>query len=126
MKQLFLSLALLLGLFAATLWNTTQVTEISTEIADTLQQAEDAALQGDWKQATTLTQQAHQNWERWNLYFSVVLRHADTDDVATTFQEAQGFLLWKDQAEYTSANRVLVEKVRRLSKTEALSWRNLL
>ena len=126
MKQLFLSLALLAGIFAATLWNTARVTEISTTIADTLDQAEAAAVQGDWQKASTLTQQAQAHWERCNLYFSVVLRHGDTDDVATTFQEAQGFLLWKDEAEYTSVNRVLTEKVRHLSRMEALSWRNLL
>lgn len=126
MKRLWISLAALLLIFFATLWNTTRVTAVTGSISSKLEDAESAVTQGDWHQAAILTDSAQQEWERVDRYFSVVLRHADTDDVTTTFQEVQGFLQWEAEAEYTSVNSALVEKVKHLSEVETLTWNNLL
>ncbi len=126
MKRLWISLAALALIFCATLWNTARVTAVTDSISSKLEDAESAVTQGDWRRATVLTESAQQEWERVDRYFSVVLRHADTDDVTTTFQEVQGFLQWEAEAEYTSANSALVEKVRHLSEVETLTWNNLL
>lgn len=126
MKRLWISLAALVFIFCATLWNTDRVTAVTDSISSKLEAAEAAVTQGDWQQAAALTDSARQEWERVDRYFSVVLRHADTDDVTTTFQEVQGFLQWEAEAEYTSVNSALVEKVRHLSEVETLTWNNLL
>lgn len=125
MRQLMGSLALLVGLFGLSLWNTACVTDISDGLVETLEQAEAAVSDGNWDRGLALTRQGEQTWERWQPYVSMVLRHVDTDDVTITFQEVEGFLLWEDEAEYTSANRVLLEKVAHLAKVEALTWSNL-
>lgn len=126
MKRLWISLAALALIFCATLWNTARVTAVTDSISSKLEEAESAVTQGDWRRATVLTESAQQEWERVDRYFSVVLRHADTDDVTTTFQEVQGFLQWEAEAEYTSVNSALVEKVKHLSEVETLTWNNLL
>lgn len=126
MKRLWISLAALALIFCATLWNTARVTAVTDSISSKLEEAESAVTQGDWHRATVLTESAQQEWERMDRYFSVVLRHADTDDVTTTFQEVQGFLQWEAEAEYTSVNSALVEKVKHLSEVETLTWNNLL
>lgn len=126
MKRLWISLAALALIFCATLWNTARVTAVTDSISSKLEDAEAAVTQGDWRRAAVLTESAQQEWERVDRYFSVVLRHADTDDVTTTFQEVQGFLQWEAEAEYTSVNSALVEKVKHLSEVETLTWNNLL
>lgn len=126
MKRLWISLAALALIFCATLWNTARVTAVTDSISSKLEEAESAVTEGEWRRATALTESAQQEWERVDRYFSVVLRHADTDDVTTTFQEVQGFLQWEAEAEYTSVNSALVEKVKHLSEVETLTWNNLL
>lgn len=126
MKQLLIYTGMLVAIFCAALGNTVRVENITDQIAGHLEEAEAAVIQGDWEKADGLTEEAHQEWEKAEAYFCIVLRHADTDEVSNGFQEVIGFLQWQDEAEYTSTNHALIKKVRHLAEVEGLTWANLL
>lgn len=126
MKQLCIAAALLAALFAGALWNASQITRTADRLTDLLEQAEQSAAAGDWDTAEVLTRQAMTDWHRQESYFSLVLCHADTDEVTTAFQEVMGFLTHRSLPEYASASASLVEKVEHLSEMERVSWGNLL
>lgn len=126
MKRLWIPVTLLVLIFSAALYNTAQVSRITETISGLLNQSEAAVAQADWETAAQLTQEAMEQWEKTEDYFSIVLCHADIDEVSTAFQEVMGFLQYQSAPEYDSANGTLVEKVKHLAEIEALNWKNLL
>lgn len=126
MKRLWSAVALMVLLFAASLYNTVQIDRITSGITSQLNQAGEAVSQGDWDTAQELTSAAMEEWDGMERYFSIVLCHGDTDEVSTGFQEVLGFLQYRSAPEYDSANSTLVAKVEHLAEMEALNWNNLL
>ncbi len=126
MKRFWICGGLLLVLFGGALLNLWYVDTVTGRIAGDLNRAEEAAAQGDWDAARTLTAQAQEMWEGSQLWLSVTLSLCDTDEVSTGFQEVLGFLQWEAGPEYDGANGTLVAYVEHLAETERITICNLL
>ncbi|MCD8384138.1 MAG: DUF4363 family protein [Clostridiales bacterium] len=126
MRRLSISVAILLLLFGAGLWNISLLEGISGRLASQLEHAEALAETGDWDRAEELTLAAKDEWEAAASYLYVVLRHDYTDEVNTGFYEVLELLQWQETPEYAAANGELVAQVQHLSEAERLTWRNLM
>lgn len=126
MKRLWISGLFLATLFSATLYNAWRVDHIIVSIVDLLTQAEEAARVEEWEQVECFTTAAKAEWDAAEDYFSVVLVHAETDEVSTGFEQVMGFLEYQDGPENDSSNGALIAKVQHLSDVEEVSWKNIL
>ena len=126
MKRLWISVAILAGIFTAALANHWYLDRLTGTLTDGLRAAQTCAEAGDWAEAARLTGQVQQRWQDSEGYLYVVLRHDETDGVATGLKEVRQLLEWGEAAEYTSANAKLVENIRLLAEMEAFNLKNLL
>lgn len=126
MKRLWISLIILLVIFAGTLANTYYVTRISSQLVTGLNQAEACAESGNWPQAQTLTRQIQTQWEHYAPYLYITQCHGTTDEINTGFREVLECIQWKTVPEYSAANGVLIAEVEHLAEMEQLTLKNLL
>lgn len=126
MKRLWIAVGLLLAVFAATMWNAHYLNGFTGELSDLLTRSETAAEAGDWERAHTLTTQAYDAWEGNGSYLHIMLRHSDTDQIHTGFQEVLEFIQCREGGEYSAANARLIAQIGLLYEAEQLTLKNIL
>lgn len=126
MKRLWIALVLLGAVFTAVLWNGRALTGLTGELTGLLAQAGVQAGAGDWAGAGALTRRAQETWTARDGYLHIMLRHGDTDEIDTGFQETLAYLACRDEEEYAAANARLIARLERLSEAEQLTWNNVL
>lgn len=125
MKRLWLALALLLAMLGTSIWNARCLDRFTADLSGTLLQAEAMAFAGQEEQAGALTAQARSRWMEHSPYLHVVLRHSDTDEVQTGFDEALRLLSCGELGEYAAANARLTGRLRLIAEAEQLNLENL-
>ena len=126
MKRLCIACAILALLLAATLWNAGRLERFTASLTDLLEQAEAQAEGEAWREAYALTRLAYDRWESRSTSLHITLRHSDTDDIHTGFQEVLEFLQCQEAGEYSAANARLIARLELLSEAEQLSLENIL
>ena len=126
MRRLWIACGILAALFAAALYNTWHLDRLTASLSDQLTRAEACAEAGNWEEAARLTEGAFDEWDSHTVYLHVLLRHADTDEVYTGFQEVQEYLSCQEAGEYSAANARLTAQLRLLWEMEQLTLQNLL
>ena len=126
MRRLWLSLALLTIIFAITVGNSLYLKHLTGSIAQLLEEAQLQAHQEHWDAADSLTHEALQHWQDRELYLYTTLRHADTDEVYTSFREVEGFLHTRELQEYAASNARLIARLELVASMEQFSLQNLL
>lgn len=126
MKRLWISLAILLVIFAGALGNIYYVARISNCLVTGLNHAEACAEAGNWPQAQIFTRQAQAQWDRYCPYLYMTQCHGTTDEINTGFREVLECIQWQTVPEYSAANGVLIAEVEHLAEMEDLTWENLL
>ena len=91
-----------------------------------LEQAEARAETGDWEEAHVLTEQALTQWQSRDSYLHILLRHSDTDQIYTGFQEVLEFLTCQEAGEYSAANARLMTQISLLYEAEQFTLKNVL
>ena len=124
MRRLWLSLALLGLIFAATVGNSLYLRHLTETITGLLEEAQVQAQEEDWEAAAALTEEALEHWQDRELY--TTLRHADTDEVYTSFREVEGFLRTREPQEYAASNARLIARLELVASMEQFSLQNLL
>ena len=126
MKRLWISLAILLAIFAGSLGNIYYVAHISSLLVTNLNQAEACAEEEDWGQAQSLTRQTQAQWDHYAPYLYMTQCHGTTDEINTGFREVLECIQWESVPEYSAANGVLIAEVEHLAEMEDLTLENLL
>ena len=126
MKRLWISLAILLAIFAGSLGNIYYVAHISSLLVTNLNQAEACAEAEDWGQAQSLTRQTQAQWDHYAPYLYMSQCHGTTDEINTGFREVLECIQWESVPEYSAANGVLIAEVEHLAEMEDLTLENLL
>ena len=126
MKRLWISLAILLAIFAGSLGNVYYVAHISSLLVTNLNQAEACAEAEDWGQAQSLTRQTQAQWDHYAPYLYMTQCHGTTDEINTGFREVLECIQWESVPEYSAANGVLIAEVEHLAEMEDLTLENLL
>ena len=81
---------------------------------------------GDWEEAHVLTEQALTQWQSRDSYLHILLRHSDTDQIYTGFQEVLEFLTCQEAGEYSAANARLMTQISLLYEAEQFTLKNVL
>lgn len=126
MKRLWIAVGLLLTLSSVALAGSRYLDHFASQMNLLLEQAEAQAEAGNWEQASELTEQALDIWDRHGSFLYTVLRHTDIDQVDTGFQEVLEFLQCQEDGEYSAANARLIAQVRLIAEMEQLTLRNLM
>lgn len=126
MKRLWISLAILLAIFAGSLGNIYYVAHISSLLVTNLNQAEACAEAEDWGQAQSLTRQTQAQWDHYAPYLYMTQCHGTTDEINTGFREVLECIQLESVPEYSAANGVLIAEVEHLAEMEDLTLENLL
>lgn len=126
MKRLYIALAILVVVFAATLYNAYFLNQLTTDVTTLLDRAESRAQAEDWQSAAKLTTQANELWDSHTLYLHIFLRHNNIDEVETGFCEVWEYLQEEEHADYAAANARLIGAVSMLYEAEQFSIKNIL
>ena len=126
MKRLWIALAILAAVFAATLFNAHYLNGFTQELTGLLTRAEAQAEAGNWPEAEALTRSAYGAWEEHSGYLHISLRHSDIDQIHTTFREVQEFINCREGGEYSAANARLTSQIGLLYEAEQLTLKNVL
>ena len=102
MKRLWIAALLLAVLFGATLCNNLYLRGFTGALNTLLEQAEARAETGTGR-SHVLTEQALTQWQSRDSYLHILLRHSDTDQIYTGFQEVLEFLTCQEAGEYSAA-----------------------
>ena len=126
MRRLWIACGILAALFAAALYNTWHLDRLTASLSDQLTRAEACAEAGNWEEAARLTEEAFDEWDSHTVYLHVLLRHADTDEVYTSFREVEGFLRTREPQEYAASNARLIARLELVASMEQFNLQNLL
>ena len=126
MRRLWIAALLLAAMFSCALFNSLYLRGLATQISGLLVRAEAAAEAGRWAQAGAPTQDAAAQWEGLGVYLHVSLRHTDTDQIRTGFQEVDEYLGAQEMGEYSAANAQLTTQLKLLWEAEQFNLENIL
>ncbi|MDE6260725.1 MAG: DUF4363 family protein [Oscillospiraceae bacterium] len=128
MKRLYLSIGLIALLAALSGLHTWQLNRVISQLTDQLTQAQELVEREDWEGAARLTHQAKDRWMECEGYLHITLRHADTDAIQISMDEALAFLEGgeKQPAEYAAVNARLLTQLGLLVEAELPTLTNLL
>ena len=75
MKRLWAAMAILVVVTGLCWWGVHTTIELSNELSTTLQEARNAAEQGDFERAADLSNQAEENWRKFHKTLSTFIQH---------------------------------------------------
>lgn len=126
MKRIGIAVGILLLLFSATLVHSFYISSLTGQLTAILRQAEEKAEQSDWESAGRLTDLAREKWKSRDAYLHILLRHSETDNIYTGFQEVTEFIECQEGGEYSAANARLMAQLELLAEAEQLTLKNIL
>ncbi|MBD5118713.1 MAG: DUF4363 family protein [Clostridiales bacterium] len=128
MKRLYLAIGLIALLAILSGLHIWQLGRVTGQLTDLLTQAQELVEREDWEGAARLTRQAKERWMEWEAYLHITLRHADTDAIQVSMDEALAFLegAEKQPAEYAAVNARLLVQLGLLVEAELPTLTNLL
>ena len=91
-----------------------------------LEQAQDAARQGEFSVAEDCVSGTLAFWEDHRGFFGVVVRHAEADQINTTFHALREAARMESAEEFLPACADLMEQIRHLSDMEQPRYANIL
>lgn len=125
MKRLWIALALLLAILGSCLWNAHHLEQFTTSLTEQLRQAESLASAGHRTQAELLIENARNRWRDKDSYLHMTLRHCDTDQIQTSFEESLRLLRSGEIGEYAASTAHLSTQLTLVAEAEQLTLANL-
>lgn len=125
MKQLWIAaaiLALMVGLLAM---NTHYLSDFLTPLSQSLSQASDAALEGNWETAQEKATLVRAEWEKHDRYLHMVQNHVEVDGISKLLTEAERCLADRRGKDYAAVSSTLTDALVHLDEMERLSAENL-
>ena len=128
MKRLYLSIGLIALLAVLSGLHIWQLNRVTGQLTGLLTEAQELVEREDWEGAARLTRQAKERWMECEGYLHITLRHADTDAIQISMDEALAFLEGgeKQPAEYAAVNARLITQLGLLVEAELPTLTNLL
>lgn len=126
MKRMWIALALLAALLCGALLHSQSLSRFTDALTGALSQAQELAGAQRWEEARALTGEALDLWQDRDLSLHILLRHGDTDQIHSGFQEVLALLSSREYGEYAAANARLITQLTLLSEAERLTLKNVL
>ena len=126
MKRFWLGLGLLILLLALGFYETYRVNTLTLPVADAVEQAGNAAAEGDWPRAAGLLQQAQALWKKHWGFLSAMLHHGPMEEIDSQFSRAEALLESRSAGEFAAGCARLAELIRAMGEGHQLNFQNLL
>ena len=105
MRQLWISVGILVVMVALLFWNVAKVDQLAQPMLKELSQATTAAQRDDWSKAEVLTQQIQVHWEKGMHHLRFVQMHDAIDEV-TRYLSAGAYAQATAPSTMTTASRI--------------------
>ncbi len=126
MRRLWIALLVLVAILSTSLYASLWLNGLTAELIGQLEEAEEVAIQGNWEEARTLTEESAQRWSDASFPLHTLLRHTETDQIQVSFHQVLEYLEQEDDNLYTAANGQLITQLELLAEMEHPSWENVL
>lgn len=128
MKRLYVSAALIALLAVLSGLHIWHLNDFASQLTALLTKAQEQVEQENWEEAARLTHEARSRWMDHESYLHITLRHADTDAIQISMDEALAFLEGGEQqpAEYAAVNARLLTQLGLLVEAEFPTLTNIL
>ena len=128
MRRLYVSVGLIALMAALSGLHVWHLDTFTGQLSDLLTQAQEQVERENWDEATRLTHQVKNRWMNHERYLHITLRHADTDAIQISMDEALAFLEGgeKQPAEYAAVNARLLTQLGLLVEAEFPTLTNIL
>lgn len=126
MKRCWFGLGLLIILLVGSLLVTVYMDRTHAPLAQTVEQAGQKALEGDWGNANALAGKARASWEEhWNVG-AVFADHDPMEDINGLFQQLQAYAQARDSMGFASVCGLLKSQLEAMADAHSFVWWNLL
>ena len=126
MKRLWLGVALLAALLAASLAVQAMTNRIHDPIAKDLEQAAEAALSGDWAEADRLYTRSRDAWQRHHSATASIADHSPMDELDMLFAELRVFSQERETVHFAATCRSAAQMAQAMAQAHSFTWWNLL
>lgn len=126
MKRFFLALILMAGVLGVSAYSLTQVYTLKNTALPLLEQALEAAQQGNLAQAGELSQQVAALWEEQHQVLVFFLNHEPIDRISGLTARLPYLAAWEDASQFSAQTSELIDCIRSLWQDELPLPQNLL
>ena len=126
MKRICIGLVILSVLLGFALLAAIYMEQIHTPIANSLLQAAQNALDGDWDKAEVLTSNAFASWQRHKRLTAALEDHAPIEEMDGLFADLQLQLQQRQEVSFAVTCNRLAQLATDITEDHALTWWNLL
>lgn len=126
MKRLWVGVLILLLLLGAGIGITVFADHVHTGISDTLVQAADAALAGDWDAATTLSAAARNRWNTYRNITASIADHEPMEEIDSLFSQLEVYETTRQALSFSACCEALSVFTKAIGESQSVSWWSLL
>ncbi len=126
MRRVILGAALLVALLVLGIFVAWTMNRMQLPLAQTLENAADAALYGEFSQAVALGNQAKKAWkDRWGVTASLA-DHVPMDEIDGLFAQLEAYAQEEEKTHYAACCWELASLIQAVAEAHSASWWNLL
>ena len=126
MKRFWIGIGVLAALLIAGWITTTAIERCHAPISQALEQACQAALEGNWAQAVAYSEEAEQKWQRCRDFTAAFTDHDILEEMESLFSEAQVFRQAEDMLSFAAVCAHLSRLADAVAQSHLPKWQNLL
>ncbi len=126
MKRLWIGISILALLLVCSYLIHASMAHIHTPIAQTLEQAANAALKEDWATAEQLAHTAAARWSRYHRFTAAFADHTPMDELDGLFAQLPVYAQQRENPHFSATCKQLSFLAAAMAESHRLSWWNLL
>ncbi len=126
MRRLYLGAGLLAALLAAGIVLASLFVRLHEPISAALEQAQGAALAGDWEETSRLLQSVHQDWKGFRRFTAAVADHEPMEEMDAYFSRLEAECRMRQADEFAADCAELARLAEAMAESQKLTWWNLL
>lgn len=126
MKRLWIGIFILIFLLGAGIGITVFADTIHTGISESLEQAGDAALAGDWDTAQSLASKAKEKWEAYRSGTAAIADHEPMEEIDSLLSQLEVYLQTRQQVAFSVCCKALSVLTQAIAEAQAVNWWSLL
>ncbi len=126
MRRMYVGLGLLAVLLAMGIWLTTLFVGLHEPVTAVLEQAQEAALAGDWAKASALVHQVHEDWKEFRQFAATVADHEPLEEMDAMFCRLKAECRMQQADEFAADCGELARLADAMAESQKVVWWNLL
>ncbi|WP_283607903.1 DUF4363 family protein [Faecalispora anaeroviscerum] len=125
MNRIWAALAILVILFGVSIWGTSEVSRMSTEVSEMLVQVQDSVDSGNTEQSKALIKNVVETWHDHHHMMSYFIPHERLETVSQTLSATESFLMSGTEDEARAECSRAMNQLHTLMDTEMPYWNNI-